>query len=1092
MDIKIPTNDEIFARIKGKPAKPAATPVPSLKLSQNAPVKPASSSTVKTPTPFAATPAGIALNTLNPVNIAKAGVDLYKPLIGDVGGVLKDIAKGTLSFGASAVEAVPRLASGVGELIGGPEGGKVSRAEYTYNVPGLGPVESIQTKAIRNLKAGDSTGVAVGKAAIDAALNEPTGVALKPAFVVGSLFFKSLAKQGLEPLAAEALKHKTAEDFTKAIQDIGAARAEGKPLLPSQQEILDTVAKYQKNGGKDFNLAEFHTKVQEAAAKEAAATAEKTATPTRSQIEEPLPAQTEAPTLKETPQVRLPVSEELAQGARASDTLLDDITKVSKSADELNLDHLNISTAGKKLIDREFADLASKIGPKVGAPLTHSEILKTAKDSAKILTRAVGREQTAEYERALLNLRQTIAAQAQSGTVTREFIDNLQVLKTQGTDIARKLNSLAIAADPREMTGKRAILDAVLRTTDNIDEILKAAEGVDFNDAKQATEFFRKFVAPKAGEWLDLLRYNSMLSSPKTHLINIFSNAVNATIAPALTKAIRGGFDFLGSAAAGRNRKYYAGESGAYLKGLVKSYKEAVGRFADVWKGNRDFTNLDYRNVPLATKGAPAIIEKFLSVPTKALEGADQFFMQLVQGGEKAALAYRAGKGVSVKNVEQQAEDAAKYILYRGELKKEGQGHLLNAMDTLTGVVTRLRNDPNPVISYPAKFTFPFISTPTNILKQGIEFSPLGLATIPGAKNKMEQAIKAAVGTGIAIAGGTLIASNRMTWGEPTTQAEKNAFREAGMQPYSIKLGDRWYSYQKLPPFLAFPLSMVAVVNDALQNKKIDDSTADVVLSSVAKYATFFSDQSYFKSMGDLWSAINGDEYAISRLIGNYPQQLVPYRALTGWLARLTDPLQRTIAPDSGFIDKQVQLLMQQYPGLSQMTTPRIGPSGEAIRQPEPLLNAFSPIQTQPQTEAQAKDFGNALELKQIVKRQTAESATLKAQAEELVERAKKLPKDQAIALLEQETKGNDALATKVKSVIADQKKNFTYSEKLIDQLGVTNGERANYIVQHVQTLGSREEKIAYLDNLKAKGLISKNVQKQIAELLSKNKATVQ
>lgn len=1086
MVVKIPTNDQILARLGGAPTAKAAAPI-VVPPSMAAQAPKLAAPKVTTPTPFAATKTGIALNTLNPVNLAKSAATLYKPLADSVGGVFKDIAKGFLGVGASVAEAPARIGAGVVDLAtngGSPSAKKIANKEQTYNVPGLGPIESLQTKAIREMKQGQDLPTSLAKATGRFVLDEPTGVALKPVFLAGGIIFKQFAKQGLEPLAQEALKHDNPESFVKAISDLAEKNKAGAALTDPEKKLVDMVAQYKKNGGKDFNLPEFYDKVKAAAEKETAATA-KTAAPKLSETPADIPTQTEVPSIKETPQARLPVSEELPASDQLSESLLKDTSKIAKSQD-LNLDHLNISPAAKDLLERETSDLAGKFSEKVGKPLTHSEIIKTAQDSSKILTRAVGREQTAEWEKAMLTLRQTIAAQAEGGKVTKEFLDNLQTLKTQGSDIARKLNSLAIGADPREMTGKRAILDAVLRTTDDVDAILKAAEGVNFDDPKAATEFYRQFVKPKAGEWLDLLRYNSMLSSPKTHMINIFSNAVNATVAPALTKAIRGGFDFLGSAASGRNRKYFAGESGAYLKGLVSNYKEATTRFADVWKGKRDFTNLDYRNVPLATKGTAAAIEKFLSVPTKALEGADQFFMQLVQGGEKAAFAYREGKGVAVKNAEQQAQDAASYILYRSELKKEGQGHLLNAMDTLTGVVQRLRNDANPIISYPAKFTFPFIATPTNILKQGIEFSPVGFATIPGSKDKMAQAIKAAVGTGVAIAGGTLIASNRMTWGEPIPQADKNAFRESGMQPYSIKLGDRWYSYQKLPPFLAFPLSMIAVVNDAVQNKKLDDGTADVVLSSVAKYASFFSDQSYFKSMGDLWSAINGDEYAISRLIGNYPQQLVPYRALTGWLARLTDPSQRTIAPDSGFIDKQVQLLMQQYPGLSQMTTPRLGPSGDAIPNSDRVVNAFSPIQTVAQSPAKAADYGNALELKSIVKKQTANSATLKAQAESLVERAKALPKDEGIKLLDSETQGNDLLKAKVKSVIADQNKNYNYTEKLIGQLGVENGERANYVVQHVNTLGTKEEKIAYLNNLKDKGLISKSVQAQIQQLLSK------
>lgn len=1080
--MQIPTNEQILARLKGKPIAKAPAPIPSLKLpsaSAAAPVSPATSNT-KLPTPFANTKTGIALNTLNPVNLAKATGDLYGPLVNKVGGVFKDIARGTAAFGASVVEAAPRIVGSAIDLAtngSNTQARNVVNATPTYKIPILGDVESIQTKAIKDMRKGQPLGPALLNATGEALLDEPTGIALKPVFLAGGMIFKQFAKQGLEPLAQEALKHETPEAFQQSVKAIQDTVAAGKPLLPEQQKIAQAL----KNGGKDFNLDQFYGKVKTAAEKEAAATAAKTV-PTETPVQKV--AQETAPELKPPQTVPEPTRVPLRQTVQESEPLLNDISKVDKSQD-LNLDHLKISDEGKTLIKNELDGLGSQIEKKTGEVLTHKEITATAEASSKILKSAAGREQTAAFESAVLNLRRTVAAQAETGTVTREFLENLVTLKSVGTDIARKLGAFAIEASPREMTGKQAILDQVLKLNGNVEDILKAAKGVDFNDSKQAIEFYRKFIAPKKEEWLDLLRYNSMLSSPKTHLINTMSNLVNSSVVPALSKAIRGGFDFLASSATGSQRKYYAGEAGAYLKAYVKNIKAATQRFGDVWKGNRDFTNLDYRSIPLATKGVKGAIEKFLRVPTTALEAADQFFMQLVKSGELAGLEYRAGKGVSVPHPELQSEEAAKYLLYREGTKGEVQGHLLNAMDTLTNTVQNLRSSENPLIRWPAKLTFPFIATPTNIFKQGLEFSPLGFATIPGAKNQMEQAVKATIGTGIAIAGGTLIASNRLTWGEPTAQADKNAFRESGMQPYSIKLGNRWYSYQKLPPFLAFPLSMIAVVGDAVKNKKIDDGTADVILSSFAKYASFLSDQSYFKSMGDLWAAINGDEYATSRLIGNYPQQFIPYRALTGWLARLTDPSQRTISPGAGFIDRQVQLLMQQYPGLSQQTTPRLGPSGQPIENKDRVLNAFSPVQTIPQTPEQAADYSNAQDLKGLVKKQTAESATLKANAEALVEKAKAMDdKTAAGQFLSDQTKDNPQLAAKVKSVIAEQKKNYNYTEKLISQLGVENGQRAQYIVDHVQTIATKEEKIAYLNNLKEKGLISANVQKQIQDLL--------
>lgn len=637
-------------------------------------------------------------------------------------------------------------------------------------------------------------------------------------------------------------------------------------------------------------------------------------------------------------------------------SLEDDIIKLKKSQ-VVNLDRLAISKIGKKVIETEIDLLKPKISAKVGEILTNKEVVRLSEETSNVLEGAVGREETLKWETALLNLRRRIATNAESNTVTKEFLDDLVTFKTFGTDIGRKLQSFSIKAEPSaKFTPKQAMIDAVLNVTDDVGKILDASKGVDFNDANQAAKFYRKFIAPKTSEWVDTLRYNSMLSSPLTHIKNIFSTLLNSTIRPVLEKAMVGGIDLLSSKITGKNREYFTGEAGKYALGYLKSFKEAVNRFGEVWQGIKPMTNLDVRQIPLSTEGKAAAIEQVLKIPVRLLEATDQFFQVLVEGGETAALGFRQGKGVDVFDLKQQAYDAAQYGIFRQELHAPGQGMLLDAVDVFTGVVEGLRKSQNPIVSTIAKFTVPFVRTPMNILKQGLEYTPgVGYGTMVGSQNKALQLARATIGTGIGIAAGTLLASNRMTWGEPKTTAEKNRYRDNGMQAYSVKLGDTWYSYQYLAPYLSFPLAFTALVDDAIKTKKIDDDMGTVILSAFAKYGEFLADQSYFKSIGDLMSAIGGDEFAASRLIGNYPQQLVPFRALGGWMARLTDDLQRTVDNKAGFAERQVELLMMNIPGLSQKLKPRKGPGGKPIKNENRVFNSLSSIRTQPQTPQQER-----------------------------------------------------------------------------------------------------------------------------------------
>lgn len=619
----------------------------------------------------------------------------------------------------------------------------------------------------------------------------------------------------------------------------------------------------------------------------------------------------------------------------------------------LKTDKLKISDEAKQTIEQGMGEIEGKLAEKgVGNVMGKEEMQKAAEATAQTLKKTLDRETTVQLGAEALNLRQKIATLAEEGKMTPELMDALRKDKEFSANTARLLQQRSIEVAPGEKNAMVQMIEAVNSKVDDLDAVLKAAEGVDFNDANQAAIFYRQFVKPKVGDWLDLLRYNSMLSSPLTHIVNISSNLVNSGVVAPIEKSVAGTVDFFGSKITGKERTQFAGEGAQHLKGYASSLPEAASRFVDVMRGVKASTNLDTKNIPLHPEGGlKGGAEKALSLPLRLLEGMDQFFTALTEGGERAALEYRAGKGVAVKNMEEQVRNKAAYRIFRQDLHTPGQGTVLDAVDTVTGMVMRARNSENPIIRNIAKWTVPFVKTPMNIFKQGIEYSPAGFATLHGAENKVEQVAKAAVGSAIFAGAAMLLESDRLTWAEPINEKEKNAFRAAGKQPYSVKLGDTWYSYQKLPPGLSFSLALVASIDDTQKNAKLGDDAVDQILTAVSKYGQFLADQSYAKSIGDLLTAAKGGESGITRLLGNYPQQVVPYRALGGWLARLTDDVQRKVDPKLGFIDKQVQMLMQNIPGLSDNTPARMDEFGNEIEANNNIINSFSPVRTSTENE---------------------------------------------------------------------------------------------------------------------------------------------
>ena len=718
---------------------------------------------------------------------------------------------------------------------------------------------------------------------------------------------KEVVGEGFEKLAKEVRKFKSADDFIESVRRVAIAK---KPYKADQ--YLKDTANLPKN-----DLAEETVNILN-----------KIDTSSRGWFDK----------AKDFFKTVNPIAGELVTEDK-------NILNLRNITPELNTRHFKVSEDAKKLINADIDELREMIQEKVGPTLSHQEVKNFANQTSKLFKTAIDRETTKRWEGALYNLRTTIAEQAESGKATQEFINNVANLKTISSDTARRLNSFAMEAGPKSNSQMQAMIGAIQDMGVASDEVLKAAKGVNFNNFDEASAFYRSFIKPKLNDWIDLVRYNSMLSSPSTHIVNISSNILGSSLVRALTKTVAGGVDFIGSKISGKARKNFSGEGWAYLKSYLSAGSRAYKEALEVMRGKKSFVLPDIRRIPPAVRGFKGVIAKTLSFPLRALETADRFFSILGEAGETGALRLKVKRGIKLSEeaIQLKAQKGAVYSVFRSGLHEAEQGAVLDALDYVTGLVMRARNANNPIISTIGKWTLPFVQTPANILKQGIEYSPLGFTTIGGAANKTEQIAKALIGSTVFGMTYLAYASGRITGAEPTNKTERDVWRAAHKQPWSIEVKGKSIQYNRMHPALAFPMAMVAIIEDLKKDRKTGDDFVNIVLKGVSKYGNFLSDQAYFKSIGDLFNAIKGDEFSLSKLVSNYPQQIIPFRAMGGWFARLFDEYERQ--PDYGapFIDKQLQLLMMNIPGVSQLLPARKY-KGEAVKANLRVENAFLPF----------------------------------------------------------------------------------------------------------------------------------------------------
>jgi len=741
---------------------------------------------------------------------------------------------------------------------------------------------------------------------------------------------------------------------------------------------------------------------------------------------------------------------------------------LSKAA--VNIERLNISQEAKQTVIKASEEIKPQLEAVKGKVLSNSEVIEAAQQS-EILRRGTTREATLKSEAAILKTREHLAELAKNEKLTPEFIDTLKTISAEATRRGRELQALGIEADPILGTIKTKLVKQLLDMGIETEKIIKASEGIDFNNAAQVTKFFRGFVKPTLPQIIDEYRYINMLSSPKTQIVNTFSNILQATILKPATRLASGVVDNIAHILTGKEQEFYIKQVPAYYRGAFNSFGDALSETMKVMRGQQQIYRPDVKNIPTGLK----ILRPFQVVP-RLMEASDVFFRRIISGGEIEAL---MSKGVKEAEAVSKAAKTAEEYIFRKALdpaNKTGQGVLLSKIDALTTAVYKLRNVPG------VKWFIPFVQTPMNILKQGIEYSPLGISTLPGAVNKIEQFGKTLVGTTIFAGAGWLALKDLTTWAVPINQKEKDAFYAAGMQPYSLKIGDTWVSYSRLGP-LAYPIAMAAAIK--FYTKDNPKAATDTELQKITKIfsgiAQFFSDQSYVQGIGDFVNIAQGDITALTRMASQIPSQLIPLTALQRWVANIIDPIYRKTDKKLS-VEGIIENLKSGIPGLKENLPPYTTPSGEPSQRQYPYFNPLLPISISEES-PQWRDYFNTL--RQVSKERLLETKSkeeLKQSAQDIYNKMEALSKEEAFRQFEDLIQNNPDLAQEVSDLASKVK--LDYKEDFLKSLRVENGQRAKYIVEEINKLKTKEEKGDYYQNLIDKKIITKQVGEQVLKLL--------
>jgi len=116
------------------------------------------------------------------------------------------------------------------------------------------------------------------------------------------------------------------------------------------------------------------------------------------------------------------------------------------------------------------------------------------------------------------------------------------------------------------------------------------------------------------------------------------------------------------------------------------------------------------------------------------------------------------------------------------------------------------------------------------------------------------------------------------------------------------------------------------------------------------------------------------------------------------------------------------------------------------------------------------------------------DSLLKKRAAESLYEEIKGKPREIVKAKILEAAKEDPEVVKRLKDTMEEKALGLTYKERSIKQLGVTNGNRAEYIFEELKKIDSKKAKAAYIKSLYTKKILTGEVIKQLAALAAEEK----
>jgi hypothetical protein len=518
-------------------------------------------------------------------------------------------------------------------------------------------------------------------------------------------------------------------------------------------------------------------------------------------------------------------------------------------------------------------------------------------------------------------------------------IERVAMLKAEiegvGAEAGRALQIFrAMKRDPSYLGEAETLLNLAERKG-NLQDIAKMALAL--KDPAQMAEFARKYTqASTIEKWLEGWKA-FILSGPQTHLANVFGNLTKwvvelpeSTIAASLTaagRAIKG--DPLTMA-------QWKARAFAPVYGFQHGAREALTVAAEVWRGHGEhLEKADVYRVAIEGKKG-----EYIRLPFKALQVEDAMFRTVAERAKAYEMAVDRAVKEGLHPETAEGRQAVVQWTARPEFglsEKAGLEAIAKVQEAGAEAVFAQRLGPKMEIAQRAMagsalgFVIPFVRTPANLVSWTVQHVP-GLNLVSsrwrqdfaaGGERQARAVARLIMGVGLTMTAYEMAKDGGLTGGGLFDKEERGTKTAAGWQPYSIRIGDTYYSYQRIEP-VAKVLGIAADLVEMLESKKLDEADS---LKAAGMLALLFGNATISTTyLSGLANVINGvtdpDRYG-EAILEQYASSVVP-KAI-GQTAAMMDSEKREV-------DGVVDAIQSQIPFLREKLLPKRDVWGEPAK----------------------------------------------------------------------------------------------------------------------------------------------------------------